>query len=120
MTVVYHELLPDSYLLILAPGHEGEGEVGLAYWLKRAQRSGKPAVWVDCGMLNSLSNEAVRLLWSSHHQLQEKHSQLVLVHVPERVKRELLDQELGPEPCIVPTLLDAARETSSSVSWLTA
>jgi anti-anti-sigma regulatory factor len=112
MTVVYHELLPDSYLLILAPGREHEPETGLAHWLKRAQRSGKPAVWVDCGMLSSLSSEAIRLLWNSHYQLQEKQMQLVLVHVPERVRRELLEQELGPAPCIVPTLLDAARQTS--------
>ena len=36
MTVVYHELLPESYLLILAPGHEGEPETGLAHWLRCA------------------------------------------------------------------------------------
>ncbi|MBO2012675.1 hypothetical protein [Hymenobacter negativus] len=112
MTVVYHELLPESYLLILAPGREGGPETGLAHWLKCAQRSGKPAVWVDCGMLKSLSSEAIRLLWNSHYQLQEKHAQLVLVHVPERVRKELLEQELGPAPCIVPTLLDAARQTN--------
>lgn len=111
MTVVYHELLPESYLLILAPGREGEPETGLAHWLKCAQRSGKSAVWVDCGMMSSLSSEAIRLLWNSHYQLQEKHAQLVLVHVPERVRKELLEQELGPAPCIVPTLLDAARQT---------
>ena len=67
-------------------------------------------MWVDCGMLTCLSTEAVRLLWASHYQLQEKHIQLVLVHVHERVRRDLLDQELGPAPIIVPTLLDAARQ----------
>lgn len=112
MHVIYHELLPESYLLILAPGRVGEPESVLARWLRRAQRSGKSSVWVDCGMLSSLSAEAVRLLWSSHLQLQEKHAQLVLVHVPERVRRELLEQELGPAPCMVPTLLDAARQAS--------
>ncbi|WP_210521998.1 hypothetical protein [Hymenobacter terricola] len=111
MTVVYHELLPDSYLLILAPGRPGGPEAALAHWLKCAQRSGKSAVWVDCGMLSSLSDEAAHLLWASHMQLREQHAQLVLVHVPERVQRELLGQELGPAPCIVPTLLDAARQT---------
>lgn len=111
MTVVYHELLPESYLLILAPGGGDEVEAGLAHWLKCAQRSGKQAVWVDCGMLTSLSSEAARLLWLSHYQLQAKHSQLVLVHVPDHVRRRLLEQELGPAPCMVPTLLDAARQS---------
>ena len=112
MHVIYHEMLPESYLLILAPGRPGEPESVLARWLRRAQRSGKSSVWVDCGMLNSLSAEAARLLWHSHFQLQEQHAQLVLVHVPERVKRELLEQELGPAPCMVPTLLDAARQAN--------
>ncbi|MBF9141156.1 STAS domain-containing protein [Hymenobacter properus] len=110
MTVVYHELLPESYLLILAPSHAEEPEAALAHSLHCAQRSGKAAVWVDCGMLHSLSDEAVRLLWVAHHQLEEKHAKLVLVHVPERVRRDLLKRELGPAPCIVPTLLDAARQ----------
>lgn len=111
MMVVYHELLPESYLLILAPGRTRGPEASLAHWLQCAQSSGKPAVWVDCGMLQSLSAEAAQLLWASHHQLEEQHAQLVLVHVPDRVKRELLEQELGPAPCIVPTLLDAAQQT---------
>ncbi|MDB5236062.1 MAG: hypothetical protein JWR44_3055 [Hymenobacter sp.] len=111
MTVVYHEILPESYLLILAPGQTGEREAALAHWLHCAQRSGKPAVWVDCGMLSSLSEEAVGLLWASHFQLRQNHGQLVLVHVPDRVKQALLKRELGPAPCMVPTLLDAAHQT---------
>jgi hypothetical protein len=110
MHVIYHEMLPESYLLILAPSRQVKSEAVLARWLRRAQRSGKHSVWVDCGMLETLSVEAARLLWNSHFQLQEQHAQLVLVHVPERVKRELLEQELGPAPCMVPTLLDAARQ----------
>lgn len=110
MHVVYHELLPESYLLILAPGRPGEPESVLARWLRRALRSGRASVWVDCGMLNSLSAGDARLLWRAHFQLQKQHAQLVLVHVPERVKRELLEQERGPAPCMVPTLLDAARQ----------
>jgi anti-anti-sigma regulatory factor len=112
MTVVYHELLPESYLLILAPGRTEEPEAALAHSLHCAQRSGKAAVWIDCGMLHSLSDEAARLLWGAHHQLEAKHAKLVLVHVPDRVRRDLLKRELGPAPCIVPTLLDAARQTT--------
>ncbi|UOQ96845.1 hypothetical protein MUN81_16540 [Hymenobacter sp. 5317J-9] len=113
MTVVYHELLPESYLLILAPSRSDEPEAALAHSLHCAQRSGKPAVWVDCGMLHTLSDEAAQLLWGAHHQLEEKHAQLVLVHVPERVRKDLLKRELGPAPCMVPTLLDAARQLAS-------
>ena len=115
MTAVYHELLPESYLLILAPGGGDDHEAGLAHWLKRAQRSSKPAVWVDCSMVQTLSGEAMRLLWAPHYHLQANHAQLVLVHVPERIHQELLDQEQGPAPCIVPTLLDAARQMSWSL-----
>ncbi|WP_310395421.1 hypothetical protein [Hymenobacter sp.] len=111
MNVVYHELLPDSYLLILAPGRTDEPEVALAHWLSCAEHSGKPAVWVDCGMLSSLSDEAIGLIWASHYHLQQNHAQLVLVHVPDRVKQELLKRGLEPAPCIVPTLLDAARQS---------
>lgn len=112
MTVVYHEILAESYLLILAPSRNNEREAALAHWLHLAQRSGKNAVWVDCGMLSSLSDEAAKLLWATHYKLQEHHAQLVLVHVPERVKQKLLSRELGPAPCMVPTLLDAAHQTT--------
>ncbi|WP_201980717.1 STAS domain-containing protein [Hymenobacter rubidus] len=110
MTTVYHELLPESYLLILAPSPSNAPEAALAHSLHCAKRSGKPAVWVDCSLLNSLSEEAAGLLWASHHELQQKHAQLVLVHVPDCVKRELLAHELGPAPVMVPSLLDAARQ----------
>ena len=110
MTTIYHELLPESYLIILAPARDGESEAALEHQLKCAERSGKSAVWVDCGMLHSLSAEAARLLWGLHHYLQEQRAELVLVHVPEPVKTVLLNQEAGPAPCIVPTLLDAARQ----------
>ena len=112
MNVVYHELLPESYLLILAPGNSDGSEESLAHWLNRAECSGRSAVWVDCGMLSSLSNEAVQLLWATHRQLLVQHAQLVLVHVSDRVQREILGLEaLGSAPCFVPTLLDAALQT---------
>ena len=111
MTTICCELLPDSYLIILAPAQKGELETALAHQLTCAQQSGKAAVWVDCGMLNSLSDEAAQLLWMLHHYLQEQRAELVLVHVPELVRKVVLKQEAGPAPCIVPTLLDAARQS---------
>jgi hypothetical protein len=44
MLVVYHELLPDIYLLIPAPGSTTGSELALAHHLNCAARSGKPAV----------------------------------------------------------------------------
>lgn len=110
MKIVYREQLPESYLLVLGPGTAGEPEEALAHWLNCARTSGKPAVWVDCGMLSSLSDEAAALLLASHYQLQQVHSHLVLVHVPQRVAKELLERAPGAVPCIVPTLLDAAQQ----------
>ena len=108
MKIVYREQLPESYLLVVGPGPVGEPEEALAHWLNCARTSGKPAVWVDCGMLNTLSEEAATLLLASHYQLQQAHARLVLVHVPQRVINELLERAPGAAPCIVPTLLDAA------------
>lgn len=109
MTTVFHELLPESYLIILAPGPETPSELALAHRLRCAERSGKPEVWVDCSLLSELSGEAARLLWDTHYRLQEQFARLVLVHVAEPVRQMLLAQHLGPMPRIVPTLLDAAR-----------
>ena len=115
MTTVFHELLPESYLIILAPGLPYDFETALAYQLRRAKRSGKPEVWVDCSMLSRLSEEAARLLWDAHYQLQEQFSRLVLVHVAESVQKTLLAQCLGPMPRMVPTLLDAARQAPATL-----
>ncbi|MET4076197.1 hypothetical protein [Hymenobacter sp. UYCo722] len=114
MTTVFHELLPDSYLITLAPGPVDTSEVALARRLRCAERSGKPEVWVDCGLLTELSGEAARLLWDAHYQLQERFAHLVLVHVAEPVRKTLLAQYLGPTPRIVPTLLDAVRQAPAT------
>lgn len=118
MTVVYPQLLPDSYLLILAPGRDGESrpENELAHWLNCAQLSGKAAVWVDCGMLQALSAEAAGLLWAAHRRLQATGVHLVLVHVAERVRKALLSCAAALETSIVPTLLDAARRQGPRVA----
>lgn len=115
MITVFHEVLPDSYLIILAPGPDGPPEAALAYRLGCAGRSGNSEVWVDCSMLAELSGEAARLLWDAHYQLQKRFARLVLVHVAEPVKKVLLAQHLGPTPRIVPTLLDAARQTPATL-----
>lgn len=109
MITVFHEVLPESYLIILAPGPAGKVEASLAHQLRCAERSSKSEVWVDCSLLSTLSSEAARLLWATHHRLQARYARLVLVHVAESVKKALSRQHLGPMLRILPTLLDAAR-----------
>jgi hypothetical protein len=111
MTTVYHELLPQSYLLLLTPGSPKAPEYALDYSLRCASRSGKAAVWVDCELIEDLSDEAVRILWDYHYRLQEQHMELVMVHASEEVKHELLNWQMGPGLCFVPTLFDAAWQT---------
>lgn len=115
MTTVFHELLPDSYLIILAPGSADVSEEALAHRLRCAERSGKAEVWVDCSMLSELSNEAAHLLWDTHYHLQERFARLVLVHVAEPVKKCLSASNLGPMPSMMPTLLDAALQVPATL-----
>jgi hypothetical protein len=110
MTLVYHEVLPESYLLILTPSSANEPEEGLDHALSCASRSGKPAVWVDCKRVDTLSAEAAGVLCAYNHQLLGRGVRLVLFQVSERVRRELLSWKVSPPLCIVPTLNDAARQ----------
>lgn len=70
MTVAYHDAFPEGYLLVLAPGEDPEAS--LAHHLARACGSGKPAVWVDCRLLDTLSATATWLLWACQHRLQRR------------------------------------------------
>ncbi len=109
MATVYHELLPQSYLLLLVPGKPDTSEYALDYSLKCACRSGKSAVWVDCELLgHSLSKEEARTLWDYHHMLQGQRRKMVVVHASDAVKATLLKWRLTPSICFAPTLLDAA------------
>jgi anti-anti-sigma factor len=113
MMIVHHELLPDSYLLILAADLADSSEQELARHLSYAARSDKPAVWVDCRLLDVLSTKAARLLVACHHRLQRRNAQLILCRVSERLEQVL--QQVGAHPapalCLVPTLDDAAEQT---------
>ena len=103
MLIVYHELLPQAYLLILA--HDPTtSELPLAWQLKRAMRSGKPAVWVDCRLLHTLSGTAIRLLLACHRCLQRRHAQLVLCRVPPYLAQWPALADL----CLAPTYEEAA------------
>lgn len=112
MMVIYHEALPESYLLILAPDPSNTSSAELAQYLSRACGSGKPAVWVDCRLLDSLSASAVRLLWACHLRLRRRQVRLVLCRVSERLEQTLRQAFRGPDSdlCLVPDLNDAARQ----------
>jgi hypothetical protein len=107
MQVIYHELLPDSYLLIPAAGLAKEPTAALLYCLNHARRSGKSAVWIDCRLLDSQPAENARLLQACRQRLRELHLHLLLFNVAEALHQELLRQHAVPRQCIVPTLNDA-------------
>ena len=108
--IILHELFPTSYLLALAPTNTATTEADLETHLAHACRSGKPAVWVDCRLLDSLSPTAAWLLWSCQQRLQRRHARLVLCRVPTLVERALRHTLAGAAAglLIVPTLEDAA------------
>ena len=109
--IVYHELFPTSYLLALAPtAVMATTETELETHLTLACRSGRPAVWVDCRLLDTLSATAAWLLWACQQRLHRRHARLVLCRVPAAVER-ILRRTLagtGADLLIVPTLDDAA------------
>jgi anti-anti-sigma regulatory factor len=113
MMIVHHELLPDSYLLILAADPADSSEQELARHLSYAARSDKPAVWIDCRLLDVLSTEAARLLLACHHRLRRRKAQLILCRVSDCLQQTL--QQVGARSvvslCLVPTLDDAAEQT---------
>lgn len=108
MMVIYHESLPKSYLLVLAPDPANACSADLAQHLRRACGSGKPAVWVDCRLLDTLPTTAARLLWACHLRLQRRQVRLVLCRVSERLEQTLRQAFSGPggDLCLVPTLDD--------------
>jgi anti-anti-sigma regulatory factor len=105
---IYREILPESYLLILAEDPSHPEEYGLARALQQAARSGKPSIWVDCSALRHLSGRALALLTSYYQRLRRRNTQLVICHLAEGVQDSLRDTESPDGPPIVPTLLDAA------------
>ena len=109
--IVCHELFPTGYLLALPPTVTTTlAETELEAHLTLACRSGRPAVWVDCRLLDTLSVTAAWLLWACQQRLHRRHARLVLCRVPAAVEH-ILRRTLagtGTDLLIVPTLDDAA------------
>ena len=109
--IVCHELFPTSYLLALAPTITTTlAETELEAHLTLACRSGRPAVWIDCRLLDTISATAAWLLWACQQRLHRRRARLVLCQVSVAVER-ILRRTLagaGADLLIVPTLDDAA------------
>lgn len=89
MLVIHQALLPDAYLVVLASGTCPHAEAELAHSLAQAATCNRPAVWVDCRLLNTLSVTAGRLLRRLHHCLRQRQAELVLCHVSEDLANSL-------------------------------
>ena len=118
MVVVHHEVLSDSLLLLLAPGTPDQPQATLAHWLSRACRGDKPAVWVDCSLLPSpLPADAARQLWAAYERLRQQQVELVLAHLSTQVREAWFTRRNSP--CVLPTLLDAARRSQLQMTFAT-
>jgi anti-anti-sigma regulatory factor len=108
--IICHEVFPTGYLLALAPPAADTADAELAAHLAQACRSGKPAVWVDCRLLDTLSATAAWLLWACQQRLHRRHARLVLYRVSAPVERALRRAlaSTGATLVLVPTLDDAA------------
>jgi anti-anti-sigma regulatory factor len=104
---VYHEILPESYLLILAENAEMPEEVALHKLLRQAARSGKRYVWIDCSHIRQLSQQALGLLVKHYQRMRQRHIPLVLCHLDESLQQLIRQLPLSAQPPIVATLLDA-------------
>lgn len=110
MLIVHQELLPDIYLLVLAQDPTNPSEAELAHHLRCAVQSGKPAVWVDCRLLNTLSATAARLLCVCHRRLQKRGAQLVLCRLSDALAQVLHRLCAGPRPA--PHLVESLDEAA--------
>jgi anti-anti-sigma regulatory factor len=111
MLDVYREVLPNGFLLILSPGLAmPAAEDKLTRALHRASRSDKYAVLVDCGLVESLTEEAVELLLAYSYLLRAQSRRLVLCHVPDAVRHHFLHLDEASQPLLALSLLDAVQD----------
>ncbi len=113
MLIIHHELLPDTYLLVMASDPATTSERELAQYLSAAAQSGKPAVWVDCWLLTAVSPTAARLLAACHYRLQQRRAELVLCRVSAQLARMLQHYYPGSDTAWCPA---TAREDATTQS----
>ena len=113
MVIIYQELLPEAYLLVLAAVSIPETE--LARHLSQAAQSDRSAIWVDCRLLNRLPPDSACLLRHYHYSLQQHQRQLVLCRVSDGLARSL--QAAVPVPT-TGFLLANSLDEAAVVGWL--
>ncbi|MCA8832049.1 STAS domain-containing protein [Hymenobacter pini] len=106
---VYREILPNSYLLILTDNNAPATVAQLSYALRRASRSGKPSIWVDCSQLHRLPFAALRVLARYYRRLRQRQIPLVLCHLGDDAHQLMAKLPTALCPPVVPSLLDAER-----------
>jgi hypothetical protein len=100
----YVEARPSSYLLTL---HATEASAyPLAAALRRALRSTRRSVWVDCRHVSMLSAEALVLLRKCAGRLWRHGGHLILCHLPDATRASLTADASQP---LAASLLDAAQ-----------
>ena len=110
MLLVIRESLPDRYLLILASqGHAPDLDV-LDRTLHRAGRSGKPAVWLDCGLLapQDVTPETCLLLRAYHEAFARMGIRLALARATAALRQGLAAAGEDAVPPLVDWLVEPA------------
>lgn len=107
----YVEAHPHSYLLTLLPTEAGAYPLAAA--LRRALRSTRRSVWVDCRHVSALSAEALLLLRRCAGRLWQHGGHLVVCHLPEAARASLAADASQP---LAASLLDA---TQYGLAWPT-
>ncbi len=105
MTVPYHGAFPTGYLLVLASGDDSV--TSLDHVLDCACRSDKPAVWVDCRLVDALPDTAGWLLWACAQRLHRAGRGLAFCRVSAPVEQALRQRFAPADLRLVPTLADA-------------
>jgi hypothetical protein len=98
---VYHEILPDRYVLLLADSSQpaaGAAADTLARCLLQACRSGKTSVWIDCSRLHHLPAAARDLLMRYQKRLGRRSVRLVLSPASPAVRAAFADVDPAARP----------------------
>lgn len=98
---VYHEILPDRYVLLLADSASPAADAApdtLARCLLQAGRSGKSSVWIDCSRLHTLPTAARDLLLSYQQRLGRRSIRLVLSRACDAVRLAFADVDPAVRP----------------------
>jgi anti-anti-sigma regulatory factor len=116
---VYREILPESYLLVVADDtllSDDEPEKPLRKALSRAARSGKISIWIDCSQLEQLPPQTAEMLARYCRKLDKQGISLILCHLSEALGQLLLAQVPELSGCVLPTLLDAEQHCGQQVN----